>query len=99
MKNSQLKILFLFLLLAAAMPLFGQVVPKGMETVASQILGAFNGPIMITIETICVIGCAIAYAYSKDNEKMKKSMIAIGVSIIVIGVAGSIVDNVLAAAK
>jgi len=101
MKNSQMKILFLFLLLTAAVtPLFAaDIVPSGMKNVADAVLDFFTGGIMITIETCCVIGCAIAYAYSKNNDNMKKSMIAIGVSIIVIGVASQLVKAIMDAAK
>jgi len=102
MKKSQIKFLFLFLLLTAAMPLFAAtsgIVPAGMDNVANAILDFFTGGIMITIETCCVIGCAIAYAYGKDNEKMKKSMMAIGISIIVIGIASQLVKAILAAAN
>jgi len=101
MKNSQMKFLFLSLLSAAsAMPLFAaNIVPTGMNNVADAVLEFFKGPIMITIVTCILIGCAVMYAYGKDNEKMKKSMIAIAISVIVIACAGAIVSNLLAAAK
>jgi len=99
MKKSQIKFLFLSLLSAAsAMPLFADIVPAGMTNVANSIHEFFKGPIMITIVTCILIGCAVAYAYSKDNEKMKKSMIAIGISVIVIACAGGIVSGILSAA-
>ena len=93
-----MKILFLFLLLAAAVPLFADIVPAGMTNVATEVKGFFTGPIMIIIVTCILIGCAIAYAYNKDNEKMKKNMIAIAIAVIVIATAGSIVSNLIAAA-
>jgi len=101
MKKFEKKFLFLSLLSAvSAIPLFAvDIVPVGMHNVADQVLAFFTGPIMITIVTCILIGCAVMYAYSKDNEKMKKSMIAIAISVIVIACAGAIVSNLLAASK
>jgi len=100
MKKSQMKFMFLSLLSAvSAIPLFADIVPAGMTNVANQIHEFFKGPIMITIVTCILIGCAVTYAYGKDNEKMKKSMIAIAISVIVIACAGAIVSGLLSAAK
>jgi len=100
MKNSQLKILFLFLLLAAAMPLFSAgLVPSGLESMGNEVQDVFTGPLVTIICVCCLAGCGVAYAFSKDNEKMKRNIIAIGIGIIIIVCAKEIVGAVWKAAK
>jgi len=99
MKKSQLKILFLFLLLTAAMPLFAQsIVPSGLESIGDQIQEAFTSPIITVILVGCLVGCGVAYAFNKDNEKMKRNVIAIAIGIIIIGTAQQIVTAIMDAA-
>jgi len=100
MKNSQMKIIFLFLLLAAAVPLFAQqLVPSGLQSAADQIQEIFTGPIVTVILVCCLAGCGIAYAFNKDNEKMKRNIIAIAIGIIIVGAAVKIVGAVLTVGK
>jgi len=79
-----------FFFLFFAMPLFAQgIMPSGMTSLAEEILGIFTGPFVTTILIILLCGAAIAFAYNKDNEKMKSKIIAIGISIaILIGARG-----------
>jgi len=102
MKNSQMKNLFLFLffLLAAAAPLFSQsdLLPSGLQTTATSIQNIFTGPIVTVILVCCLAGCGIAYAFNKDNEKMKRNIIAIAIGIIIVGCAASIVQTIFNAA-
>ena len=99
MKYSQMKIMFLFLLLAAAMPLFADLVPSGLQSTAEQVQGIFTGPIVTVILVCCLAGCGIAYAFNKDNEKMKRNIIAIAIGIIIVGCAVGIVTAIFTAAK
>jgi len=101
LKKSNLKILFLFLLLAAALPLFAQgkdVVPPGMTNLMDSILTVFTGGFVKAILIICLCACAVAYGFNKDNEKMKRNIIAIGVAIAILVAASQIVDVIWDAA-
>jgi len=100
MKKFDLKILFLMLLLAAAAPLFAQdIMPAGMTKLAENVRDIFTGSLVKIILVCCLIGCAIAYGFNKDNEKMKRNVIAIAIAIGVIVAAQSIVDAIWGAAK
>ena len=110
MKNSQLKtgepirfsrklIFFLLLLLAAAVPLFAQdIIPSGLNTVAGSVKAAFTSDIVKIILVCCLAGCGIAYGFNKDNEKMKRNVIAIAVAIVLVMAAQGIVDKIWSAA-
>jgi len=99
MKNSPLKIMFFMLLLAAAMPMFAQdIMPSGMQNLVDSILKIFIGDFVRAIMVICLAGCAVAYGFNKDNEKMKRNIIAIGVAIAIIVAAQSIVGAIWGAA-
>ena len=87
--------LFLFFLLAAAMPLFSAVVPPGLESASKEIQDVFTGPIVTVILVCCLAGCGIAYAFNKDNEKMKRNIIAIAIGILIVGSAAAIVGEII----
>ena len=101
MKKIDLKILFLMLLLAAAAPLFaaGDIMPSGMTSLFESVLEIFTGRVVKIILICCLAGCAVAYGFNKDNEKMKRNIIAIGVAIGILVAASSIVDTIWSAAK
>jgi type IV secretory pathway VirB2 component (pilin) len=99
MKKTDLKILFLMLLLAAAAPLFADIMPPGMTTLADNVVAIFTGKFVRAILICCLAGCAVAYGFNKDNEKMKRNIIAIGVAIGILVAAASIVDAVWSAAS
>jgi len=94
MKNSLLKIMFLMLLLAVAAPLFAQTLPTGLTTVAKNIQDAFTSDIVKIILVCCLAGCGIAYGFNKDNEKMKRNIIAIAIAIVIVMGAQGIVDTI-----
>jgi type IV secretory pathway VirB2 component (pilin) len=98
MKNSQMKVMFLFLLLAMAMPLFAADVPKALESVSTQVEEVFRSPFVTVILVCCLAGCGIAYAFNKDNEKMKRNIIAIAIGIVIVAGAKEIVGAVFKAA-
>jgi len=97
MKTSKLKIIFLMLLLAAAAPLFAQTIPPGLTTVAGNIQAAFTSDIVKIILVCCLAGCGIAYGFNKDNEKMKRNVIAIAIAIVIVMGAQGIVQAVWSA--
>jgi len=102
MKNSQLKIFFLFLLLAAAAPLFAAgdlntLGLGGLESFGNTIKEVFTGTLVRIILTCCLAGCGIAYGFNKDNEKMKRNIIAIAIGIAIIAAASAIVEAVFTA--
>jgi len=102
MKKSHLKILFFMLILTAAMPLFaagGDLIPSGLTSIGEQVQGIFTGPLVTIICVCCLAGCGIAYAFNKDNEKMKRNIIAIGIGIVIIATASGIVGKIFSAAS
>jgi type IV secretory pathway VirB2 component (pilin) len=100
MNKSQLKILFFMLILAAAAPLFAtDLVPAGLTNMTTEIIGIFTGGIVKAILICCLAGCAVAYAFNKDNEKMKRNIIAIGIAIVIIIGSTSIVEKIMEASK
>ena len=100
MKISQLKAFFFMLLLAAAMPLFAQdIVPPGLTRLTDQIVDIFAGDLVKGILIACLAGCGVAYGFNKDNEKMKRNIIAIGVAIAIIATASFIVGKIFTAAR
>jgi type IV secretory pathway VirB2 component (pilin) len=100
MKKTDLKILFLMLLLAAAAPLFAQdLMPQGMTKLADNVMNIFTGDFVRVIMIICLAGCAVAYGFNKDNEKMKRNIIAIAVAIGIIVGASTVVGKIWDAAK
>ena len=99
MNRKKLFTMFLFSLFLAA-PLFAQgLMPPGMTSLAENILAIFTGAFVRIILVIFLCGAAITYAFNKDNEQMKKKIIAIGIAIgILIGATG-IVDAIWSAAS
>jgi len=93
-RNESLKVMLFMLMLAAAAPLFAagsDIVPAGLTSLVDSIMEIFTGGIVKTILIICLAGCAVAYGFNKDNEKMKRNIIAIGISIAIVVGAQSIV--------
>jgi type IV secretory pathway VirB2 component (pilin) len=97
MKNANLKIFFFLLLLTVATPLFA-IMPAGMTTLAENILEIFTSRFVRIILICCLIGCGVAYAFNKDNEKMKRNILAVGVGLIIVVAASGIVDALWTAA-
>jgi len=90
-----------FLYLAAAFPLFAQgaqgVLPSGMTSLAQSVLAIFTGDFVKAILAIFLSGSAVAYGFNKDNEKIKRSAIAVGVSAAILIGASSIVGKIWSA--
>ena len=70
-------------------PLFAQDAIAQLNSTATTILGHFQSPFVKAILAIFLCGSAIAYAFNKDNEKIKRGAIAVGIAaIIVMGASG-----------
>jgi type IV secretory pathway VirB2 component (pilin) len=80
---------------AAAFPLTAQaLLPSGMTNLMESILEIFTGPFVRAILVIFLCCTAITYGFNKDNDKMKRNCIAIGVAIAVLIGASGIVEAV-----
>ena len=93
MIKSIAKFLFFAFLITAAYPLFAT--PPGLAGVdraANEILNFFRGGVVRTILGICFIASCIMFAYGKDNEKMKKAAISIGIAVIAIAGATEFIN-------
>ena len=108
MNKSQLKILFFMLILAAAPLLFaaggegGDLSTLGLgnlDKFGTTLQDIFTGSLVRVILVCCLAGCGIAYAFNKDNEKMKRNIIAIAIGIAIIAAASAIVKAVFDASK
>jgi type IV secretory pathway VirB2 component (pilin) len=75
------------------------LMPAGMQSLADGILEIFTGAFVKTILIIMLAGCAVAYGFNKDNEKMKRNIIAIAVAVGILVAASSIVDAIWNASK
>ena len=74
------------------------IVPQGMQTLADNILGVFTSPFIRVLLAIFLCGSAIAYAFNKDNEKIKRNSIAIGIASAILVVAQTLVNLIWQAA-
>jgi type IV secretory pathway VirB2 component (pilin) len=78
-----------------ALPLFAaDILPGGMSTLMDNILEVFTGAFVKTILIIFLCGTAVAYGFNKDNEKMKRNCIAIGIAIAILIGASAIVGAI-----
>jgi hypothetical protein len=81
-----------------ALPLFAQgIMPRGMTNLAESILEIFSGRLVQIIFAIFFCGAAVAYGFNKDNEKVKRNCIAIGIASAMICSASAIVGAVWSA--
>ncbi|MDR0730420.1 MAG: TrbC/VirB2 family protein [Treponema sp.] len=87
-------VLMLLLSLLNVLPLFAQDLPAGMSSLMDTILTWFTGGFVRTILVLCLVGSAIAYGFNKDNEKVKRNIIAIGIAIAIVIGASGIVDMI-----
>jgi hypothetical protein len=103
MKNSQSQLrIFFFFLFSALTPLalFAQaLMPSGLTNLGEQVMEIFTGPLVRTILICCLAGCAVAYGFNKDNEKMKRNVIAIAIAIAIVVGAQFIVEKIWAASR
>jgi len=67
-----------------------------MEAVSDKILGLFTGTLVRTILAIAFCCSAVAYAMNKDNEKVKRGALAVGIASVMIIAASGIVSFMMA---
>ena len=92
--------LYFFSFLFLSMPLFAQVaLPSGMQSLADGVLGIFRSQFVTVILAIFLCGAAVAYAFNKDNEKIKRNAIAVGIAAAILVVAQTVVDTISTAAR
>ena len=91
--------IFIILLFSGLTLAHANIVPAGMERLADNILGVFTSPFIRVILAIFLCGSAITYAFNKDNEKIKRNCIAIGVAAAILVVSQTLVDIVWRAAS
>jgi type IV secretory pathway VirB2 component (pilin) len=83
------------LYLAPAFPLVAQdLLPDGMSNLMTSILEIFTGTFVKSILIVFLCGCAVAYGFNKDNEKMKRNALAIGIAVAILCTASFIIDKI-----
>jgi type IV secretory pathway VirB2 component (pilin) len=95
MKKTYKKITALITLAFAALPLSAQEGMDRIQSLADKVLEVFQGPFVKTILVIFLCGSAVAYGFNKDNEKIKRNCIAIGVACAILVAASSIVGMIM----
>jgi glycerol uptake facilitator-like aquaporin len=63
-----------------------------MEAVSDKILGLFTGTLVRTILAIAFCCSAVAYAMNKDNQKVQRGALAVGIASVMIIAASGIVS-------
>jgi type IV secretory pathway VirB2 component (pilin) len=90
----------LFVLTAAVSHAIGDdLLPAGMTSLMTKIQEVFTGDFVKGILVVSLAGCAVAYGFNKDNERMKRNIIAIAVACAILFAASSIINNITAAAQ
>jgi len=81
---------------ALSQPVFAQDAIGKMESVADKILKIFTGNLVRAILAIALCASAVAYAANKDNDKIKRGALAVGIAAIIIisasGIVGFLMD-------
>jgi type IV secretory pathway VirB2 component (pilin) len=95
------KIIFAVLFGLALAPLYAAsiAVPAGLESLVTGLQEVFTGGIVRAILVMCLAGSAVAYAFNKDNEKMKRNCIAVIIACVTLIAAATVVDSVIEASK
>ena len=90
---------FCFLFLAGLHMSFAQsFLPPGMNTLADNVMDIFKSPFIKVVLAIFLCGSAVTYAFNKDNDKVKKNCIAVGISSAILVVAQQVFDKIFSAA-
>jgi len=78
-------------------PAFAQDAIAKMESVADRVLGIFTGTLVRMILAISLCVSAVVYATNKDNEKVKRGCLAVGIAAVIIisasGIVGFMMDT------
>ena len=73
---------------------FGEVVPVQLTSLAESILDAFTGDIAKIIIGICFAGSCVAYAFNKDNDRMKAKLVAVVIATGLLALSQVIVEKI-----
>jgi hypothetical protein len=98
LKKNYMMVCLVTFMLVVSVGLFAQstvVIPGEVQSTLEEVRSAFTGDLARIIVGICFAGSCIAYAYNKDNEKMKAKMIAVMIGSGLLALSQSIVDNVM----
>jgi type IV secretory pathway VirB2 component (pilin) len=90
---------FVFALLSAVSASAQDILPSGMTSLMTSIINVFKGPFVQGILVVSLCGCAVAYGFNKDNEKMKRNIIAIGIALAILAASSKIVEEIWNAAQ
>ncbi len=89
---------FLAIFIVTGLSVFAQssvVIPGEVQSTLEEVRNAFTGDLARILVGIFFAGSCIAYAYNKDNEKMKAKMIAVMIGSGLLALSQGIVDNVM----
>ena len=75
------------------------LIPAPMTGLMEKIVSIFTGGLIKGVLICSLAGCAVAYGFNKDNEKMKRNIVAIAVACAILFAASTIIENVTAAAS
>ena len=93
--RTQVIVFLVVIFLVAGMSAYGQdIIPSQVKTTLESVRDAFTGDMARIIVGICFAGSCIAYAYNKDNEKMKSKMIAVMIAMGLLVMSQTIVDSI-----
>jgi hypothetical protein len=82
-----------------ALPLYAEdLIPGEMNTLAQKFVAAFRSPFVTTILVIAFLGCVVTFGIFRESDKLKRGAIAIGVTIVLIGITQKVVETVWASA-
>jgi len=81
--------------MALAQPAFAQDAIGKMTSTATKILSIFTGDLVKAILAISLCACAVAYAMNRDNDKVKRGALAVGVASAIIISAQAIVKYLM----
>lgn len=90
---------FMCLEAAALFAAGDSIIPSGMQSLAQNILSTMTSDFVKVLLACFLCGSAITYAFNKDNEKIKRNAIAIGIGAAILIGASSIIDMVWSASK
>jgi hypothetical protein len=95
LRKEKIKRVFSLIGLAAfSFPLYAVDMPDELTSLADSIKNIMSGAFVRTLLIIFLCASAITYAFNKDNEKVKRNCIAIGVAAAILVAATTIVGAI-----
>lgn len=85
---------FVVLLWVVGSVAFGQIaVPEEINSTITTFQNWMTGDVAKAIVGVCFAGSCIAYAYNKDNEKMKQKVMAVAIASGLLGMTQTLVPK------